>query len=48
MAEDWAEFAVYMSEYGYFGLETNNLRLGEFGQLTTFEDFVRENVKLSG
>jgi uncharacterized protein YbjT (DUF2867 family) len=48
MAGDLAEFAMYLSEYGYFGPETKTLRLGEFGQLTTLEDFVRENIKLSG
>ncbi|KAF2481596.1 hypothetical protein BDY17DRAFT_311271 [Neohortaea acidophila] len=43
MAEDFGEFARYLSEYGYFGPETNTLPLGEFGQLTSYEEFLKEN-----
>lgn len=43
-AEDWAEFGLYMSDFGYFGEETTNCVTEEFGRLTMFEEFVREHV----
>ncbi|KAF2161184.1 hypothetical protein M409DRAFT_28512 [Zasmidium cellare ATCC 36951] len=45
-AEDWAEFAVFMSDYGYFGEETRAAPTDELGELTRFENYVKEGIVL--